>query len=87
MKPLGSGRGKAGEGGRRESRMGMHTLQYLGWITTQDLLQSAGSPLSICNNPAGKELWKRIDIGVCITESLCDTPENNTMLLINSTPL
>ena len=41
----------------------------------------------LCNNPVGKEIWKRIDIGVWITESLCDTPENNTMLLINSTPL
>ena len=43
LKRLGSSRGKAGEGGRRESGMGMHTLQYLGWITTQGLLQSAGS--------------------------------------------
>ena len=31
----------------------------------------------------GKELEKRTDICICITESLCCTPETNTTLLIN----
>ena len=30
---------------------------------------------------------KRINTGVCITESLCCTPETNTTLLINYTPI
>jgi len=31
----------------------------------------------------GKEFEKKGDIGMCITESLCCTPEANTTLLIN----
>ena len=30
---------------------------------------------------------KRIDTGICITESLCCTPEINKTLLINYTPV
>ena len=45
----------------------------------------------LCNNLNGKRIWKRIDIHVytciCITESLCCTPETGTTLLINSTPI
>ena len=33
----------------------------------------------------GKRIWKRIDICIYITESLCCTPETNTRLLINYT--
>ena len=33
---------------------------------------------TLYNNLFGKRLWKRIDI--CITESLCYTPETNTTL-------
>ena len=32
------------------------------------------------------QILKRIDTCICITESLCCTPETNTTLLINSTP-
>ena len=35
----------------------------------------------------GKELGKRIDTCICMTESLCYTPETNTTLLINYTPV
>ena len=40
-----------------------------------------------CNNLNGKRIWKRIDTCTCITESLCCTPETNTTLLINCTPV
>lgn len=39
----GVGGGKVGEGVEREFRMDMYTLLYLGWITTQGLLQGTGS--------------------------------------------
>ena len=35
----------------------------------------------------GKETKKRVDICIYITDSLCYTPETNTMLLINCTPM
>ena len=40
-----------------------------------------------CNNLNGKRIWKRLDTCICITESLCCTPETNTTLLINYTPI
>ena len=40
-----------------------------------------------CNNLNGKRIWKRIDTCICITESLCCTPETNITLLINYTPI
>ena len=40
--------------------------------------------LVFCNNQNGKRFQKRI---VCITESLCCTPETNTTLLINDDPV
>ena len=36
--------------------------------------------LILCNNLNGKRIWKRIDTCICITESLCCTPETNTTL-------
>ena len=32
-------------------------------------------------------MWKGIDTCICITESLCCTPETETTLLINQTPM
>ena len=40
-----------------------------------------------CNNRNGKRIWERIDICICISESLCCTPDTNTTLLINCTPV
>ena len=57
----------------------MYTWLYLNWITNKDLLHSIGN----CNNLIGKTIWKRTDICIGITESLCCTPETNTTLLIN----
>ena len=41
----------------------------------------------LCNNLNGKIIWKGIDPCICITESLCCTPETNTTLLINYVPI
>ena len=35
----------------------------------------------LCNNLKGKRILKRIDIWLCVTESLCCTPETNTLLI------
>ena len=40
-----------------------------------------------CNKLNGKRIGERIDTCICITESLCCTPETNTTLLINYTPI
>ena len=39
------------------------------------------------NNLNGERIFKRIDLCICITESLCCTPETNTIWLINYTPI
>ena len=46
-----------------------------------------GTLPNIRNDLNGKRIWKRIDTCICITESLCCTPEANTTLLINDTPM
>ena len=35
----------------------------------------------------GKEFEKRRDTCICVTKSLCCTPETNTTLLINYAPI
>ena len=40
-----------------------------------------------CDNLNGKRIRKRIGTCICITKSLCCTPETNTTLLINYTPI
>ena len=39
----------------------------------------------LCNNLNGERIGKRIDSSICITESICYTPEANATLLINYT--
>ena len=46
-----------------------------------------GTLLNIVQQPKWEKIWKRIDTCVCVTESLCCTPETNTTLLINYTPI
>ena len=40
-----------------------------------------------CSKVNGKRIWKRINTHICITESLCCTPETNTTLLTNYEPI
>ena len=37
----------------------------------------------LCNSLCGKIIWKRRNIWICITKSLCCTPETHTILWIN----
>ena len=58
----------------------MYTLLYLKQTTNEDLLSGTGNStqysVDIPMYPYGKRIWKRI----CVTESLCYTPEINTTL-------
>ena len=63
----------------------LYALLYLKQIISKRLLRELCS--IFFNNLNGKRTWKRIDICICITESLCCTPETNTTLLINYSPI
>ena len=70
----------------REFGMFMYTLLYLKWITNKDLFYSAGS--SVQHYVAAwmrMEVWGRMDTCICMTESLCYSPETITALLIGYT--
>ena len=60
----------------------MYTLYYNQQGCTADSTEDAAQ---CCNNPNGKSIRKRMDL--CITESLCCTPETNTTFSINYTPI
>ena len=74
--------GYQGEGIVRELRIDMYTLLYIEWINNKVLLYSAGNYIQYpVINDNGKEYEKEcIYIYICITESLCCTPETNTTL-------
>ena len=40
-----------------------------------------------CNNLCGEEIWRRIDMCICLTELLWCTPETNMALLSNYTTI
>ena len=46
-----------------------------------------GTLLIHCGDLNGKEIQKRVDICIYITDSLCCTVETNTTLSINYTPI
>ena len=62
--------------------MNVNTLLYVKWISNEDLLYSTGNYIQyhvILSN--GKESEKEYTyIYVCVTESLCCTPETGTAL-------
>ena len=55
----------------------MYTLLYIKWITNKNLLCSIGNSSLMAY--MWKESKKRVDT-LCITDSLCCTPETNTSL-------
>ena len=63
--------------------MDMYTLLCLKWITSKDLLYSTWNSAQ-CYMAAwmGAEFWGRMDICMCMAESLCRSPETITTLLI-----
>ena len=60
--------------------MDIHTPQYMKYITNKDLLCTTrnSTQLSVTTY-MGKEYKKRVDICVCITDSLCYTVAANTL--------
>jgi len=59
-----------------ETGIDIYTLLYIKQITNKDLLYSEGNSI-FCNDPHGKRILKRVDIWLCIAESLCCTPHTN----------
>ena len=53
--------------------------------TNKDLLYSAENRLTFCNNLNRKRIWKKVDMSICITGSLCCTREADTRWLTNYT--
>ena len=54
-------------------------------MTNRDLLYRAGnSTQSSVMTYMGKESEKRVDLCICVTDSLCCTAETNTILYVNS---
>ena len=41
----------------------------------------------LCGSLDGREVWGRMDTGICMAESLPCSPETITTLLIGSTPI
>ena len=74
---------RVGKGVVRELGVDMYTLLYLKWIINKDLPHSTGNSAQLCNHLIGIKIKKRIDTCMCITESLCSTPETS----INCSPI
>ena len=67
----------------------MYTLLYLKWITNKDLLYSTWNSVCsmLCANWMAAGVWGRMDTCICMTESLCFSPETITTLLTGCTPI
>ena len=67
----------------REFGIDMYTLLFLKWITNKDLLYRTGNSVQ-CYVAAwmGGEFVRRVDICVCMAESLCGPPETIITLFI-----
>ena len=70
-----------------ESWISRYKLLYIKYINNKVLLYSTGNYIQYpVINHNGKEYEKEY-VHICITESLCCTPETNTTLLINYAPI
>lgn len=56
--------------------IGTGTL-YIECLANGDLLYSTENSMQsiFCDNLYGKRIWKRMDVCICVTESLCRTAE------------
>ena len=63
--------------------MDMDTLLYLKWITNKDLLYNMELSSVLCGSLDGREVLGRMDVCICMTESLRCSPETTTTLLID----
>ena len=72
---------RVGGGINWESGIAIYTLLYIKQITNKNLLYSTGNSTQYpLMNFMGIESIKRVDICICITDSLCYTAETNTTL-------
>ena len=72
----------------REFGMDMDRVLYLKWITSKDLLYSAwNSARCYCGSLEGRRVWRRMDMCICMAESLHCSPEIIMILLISYTPV
>ena len=62
----------------------LYTLLYSKWIINKDLLYNTWNSIQ-CYVPAwmGEGFGERMDPRICMTESLCCSPETTTALLIH----
>ena len=74
-------KGKGGGGGiNQEFGINTCTLLYIKQVNNKDLLYSTGNYIQyLVITYNGKE-YEKVYISICITESLCCTPETNTTL-------
>ena len=61
----------------------MYTLLYLKWRANKDLLYSTWRLFNVTWQPHRRGVWERMGTCLCITESLCYSPETVTTLFIN----
>ena len=77
--PKGNAEGRDKLGGRDWH---IHTTIYTenGWVT-RTCCRAQGTLYSVlCSDLCRKRIWKGMDIGICITDSLCCTSKMNTTL-------
>ena len=67
-----------------ETGIDTYTLLYVKRVTNKNLLYSTGNSIQYSvmayMGKDSKKKKKRVDICICITDSLCCTPETNTTL-------
>ena len=75
-------------------RDGLRVRDWLMYITVYGMDGQQGPAVyhrdlhsTFCDNLHGKRIWERMDVYICITESLCSTAEINTTLQINCTSI
>ena len=87
--------GRGGGGIAQEFVINMNTLVHLHTTLFKVSIDNQQGPTAehrelcsvLCNNLHGERIWKRAGTRICITESLCCTPETNPTLLLNYTPI
>jgi len=72
-----------GEAVVREFGMAMCTLLCSERVTKKDLLCSTWNSAQLCGSLDGREVWGRLDAGICMAESLRCSLETVTALFVN----
>ena len=71
-----------------EFGMGMDTLLYLTWRSSEDLLDSNKELCSVSRGSLdGRGVWGRMHMCICMAEFLHCSPETTIIFLIGYTPI